>query len=405
MNENGSDKERYCIICKNKIDENEGGMLFLDYFQDIFTKEDEEKYEEDILCHNCYNSSKCEECEGWLEEHEMYILFMNNINLKECIDCTENDEYILKYYDLKYKHYNIDTIEKINNINEFLHNNRFNNINDLEETINGIIMKNKILEYKNEKLIKENDFLRKQNKDIKELNEKQNNKNNCHNIIGDSIENNVEYLNIKENIKDNYLEYLFSENEDQKRKRIKNNLRKNILKNKCLSILKEDKTVFIDLKNKRDEKMINLRNRFKKKIIKSKAIICLRNLSDDKKYLNKIIETINKYKNKLQFDDTELQKCAINNNRTKIDFFATLYDKKEISKNISDKDFKLAVEEYHPDKNITRITRISKICFYLRKNNVIWNSNVIFKSLYIFQYVEDYKIDYLIEEIENVIQK
>lgn len=221
-------------------------------------------------------------------------------------------------------------------------------------------------------------------------------------------EKKINSLKIHEDInkkiyKDNFTDYILSENDEDKRKRINKKLRKNILKNKCLSILKEDKNKFLELKIKRDEKINNLKNKLHKNIIKSKVITCLRNLSDDKHNINKVIETVKRYKNKLKFDDNELQTCAINNNRTKMDFFAILYNKKEVLNNISDKDFKLAVDEYHPDKNITRMKKISKVCFVLRKNKIIWNSNIIFKSLYIFQYIEDYQIDYLIKEIQKLI--
>lgn len=203
-------------------------------------------------------------------------------------------------------------------------------------------------------------------------------------------------------LKDNYIDFILAVDNEILKKRIKdkfeNTLRKNTIKSKCISIFKEDKSRFIELKKERDIKL----EMFKKNIIKSKVLNSLRNLSENKNNIDKIIKTVKKYKNRLKFDDLELQNCALDNNRTKINFFSILYEKKEINKTISDRDFKLAVEEYHSDKNITRITKISKTCYYLRNNNIIWNSDVIFKSLYIFQYLEDYQFNYLITEIEKI---
>lgn len=202
---------------------------------------------------------------------------------------------------------------------------------------------------------------------------------------------------------DNYVNYILKENNEQRKNRISNNLRKNLLKNKCLSILKEDKIKFINLKNQKDEKEKKLNIKLKRNITKYKIITCLRNLLENKNNIDKTIETVKKYKNRLKFDDEELNKCALENNRSKINFFSKLYEKKVLNNKLSSKDFLLAVEEYHTDKNVTRMTKICEICYNLRKNNIIWTSNIIFKSLYIFQYIENYQIPYLIKKLENLI--
>lgn len=224
-------------------------------------------------------------------------------------------------------------------------------------------------------------------------------------------DDNISDLEINQNKKsqnqfkyvDNYVNYILKENNEQRENRISNNLRKNLLKNKCLSILKEDKIKFINLKNQKDEKEKKLNIKLKRNITKYKIISCLRNLLENKNNIDKIIETVKKYKNRLKFDDEELNKCALENNRSKINFFSKLYEKKVLKNELSSKDFLLAVEEYHTDRNITRMTKICEICYNLRKNNIIWTSNIIFKSLYIFQYTENYQIPYLIKKLEKLI--
>ena len=64
----------------------------------------------------------------------------------------------------------------------------------------------------------------------------------------------------------------------------------------------------------------------------------------------------------------------------------------------------IAVNEFNSDRNITRMTHLCKIIYLLRNNESIWNSNIIFKHIYSFQYIKEYQIEYLINGIENIIK-
>lgn len=391
-----NDNEGPCIVCKRKINKGEYVYNVRYYLEKFICESDYKEFDGKLVCDDCYHHSKCENCEGWLEDYELSLLIYYDVDLKECVNCSEHDEYILKYYDIKYKPYGIDTIEKIHNINEFLHNNRFDDIDDLEETINGILLKNRILDDKNKKLIKENEFLRKKNKDneniIKKLNEKFN-------------EKNIEDLNIKTNIKDNYLEYIFSETEEEKiirlekekQERLKNlrkKINKNIIKSKVLNN-------FAEL-NKNSEKIYK---NYNLKLIKTKAFSSLKQLYKDKQLLDKSINTINKYKC-IKFKDNEIKKCALEENRSKINLLSILYKKKELDKTLDKDDFELALNQHKmDDKNRTRMFRLCKICYFLRKNDIFWNSDLMIRSLYIFEYIKDYQIDFLISEIEKIVQQ
>jgi hypothetical protein len=160
----------------------------------------------------------------------------------------------------------------------------------------------------------------------------------------------------------------------------------------------------LDLKIERDKKIDIFENKLRKNIIKSKVISCLHNLNKDKIILDKTINNINKYKDRIKFKDEEIKKYSLNENRAKMDLFSILYEKKEIKKTIDKNDFILAIEEYHNDSNITRINNICKICYYLRKNENIWNSDIIFRSLYIFENIKDYLLETLIYNIEKLIK-
>lgn len=204
---------------------------------------------------------------------------------------------------------------------------------------------------------------------------------------------------------DNYTDYLLKENEEQIRNRISTKLRKNQLKSKIISVFREDVNNFVELKNKKEELKNKVKNNLCKNLIKSKVITCLRNLNKDKIILDKTVSTISKYKDRIKFKDEDIKKYSLNENRAKIDLFSILYEKKEINKTIDKNDFMLAIEEYHNDSNITRINNICRICYYLRKNENIWNSDIIFRSLYIFENIKDYQIQNLISSIENIINK
>ena len=340
INEEENDKMN-CYLCKNNFDEDEIGYQS---FDNSF-----------ILCFNCCGNDchtiYCDDCEKDIDDYKdlKYLCdIYNYVNC--CILCR------LKKQN-EYGGYDIDLHPEINKLKKKI-------IILEKEKEEHLVLINNLTE-----IIEET---RNRGKRVDEL------------------------------FKDNYVNFMLAEDEEQKKIRIQNSLRKKIIRNKCLSVLKEDKSKFIELKKERDIKMEMFKEKIKKNTIKSKVLNSLRNLSENTNNIDKIIKTVKKYKDRLKFDDLELQKCALDNNKTKINFFSILYEKKEIKKSISDKDFKLAVEEYHSDKNITRITKISKTCYYLRNNNIIWNSDIIFKSLYIFQYLEDYQFNYLIKEIEKI---
>ena len=86
-----------------------------------------------------------------------------------------------------------------------------------------------------------------------------------------------------------------------------------------------------------------------------------------------------------------------------MDFLSNLYEEKEINKTLSKKDFILAVNEFHSDRNTTRMKYLCKIMYMLKNNNIIWNSNIIFKHIYSFQNIKEYQIEYLIKHIEKIV--
>jgi hypothetical protein len=344
--------------------------------------------EENILCYECWDYADCSDCNKRIrnEKEVQHLIDVYN-NLGTCVLCRAIDQ-----HNNESDHEMIMLKKEVQELNIVIE----------ELRLNKTYLKNKIkdLENTNKEKI---DLIKQLNEDLEK--KKKNERCKC-------FENQINLLEVgdvnKYIFKDNYIDYILKEDPNDFKKRIKdkfeNTLRKNLLKSKIISIFKEDKSKFIELKQKRETKMKLFEKSIKINTIKSKVISCLRNLSLNKNITDKTIETIKKYKEKIIFEDEELNRCAINNNRTKINFFSKLYEKKEIIKTISTKDFKLAVEEYHVDKNITRITKISKICYSLRNNNnKIWDSNIIFKSLYIFQYIEDYQIEYLIKEIEKLL--
>jgi hypothetical protein len=338
------------------------------------------------LCFDCFGDSylNCDSCNKDIQEYEELKLLCDIYDdIDTCILCRVKDhKYNNSNHEINKLKKEIITLNVV--IDELRCNKTYlkNKINELEEKDKNQI---NLINQLNEDLEK--------NKSCK-CNEKEVNSLE----VGDTDK----YV-----FKDNYIDYILKEDIEVFKKRIKdnfeNNLRKNTLKSKIMSILKEDKSSFIELKNKMDNKIKLFKENIKKNTMKSKVVSCLRDLSDNKNNLDKIIEMIKKYKNILKFDDEELNNCALENNRSKINFFSKLYEKKVIDKTLSNKDFTLAYQEYHNDKNSTRMTNISRICYYLRKNNVIFNSKIIFKSLYIFQYINEYQILYLINKIEKII--
>lgn len=126
-------------------------------------------------------------------------------------------------------------------------------------------------------------------------------------------------------------------------------------------------------------------------------------LRKDNENLNRIIDKIKKNKIKNKFESKNIHNCAIEASRAKMKFMANLYKEKEIYGTLSSKDFSLAAELYHKEKNITRLTHLCKIIYNLYDNKIIRNSDIIFKNFYTFQDVKDYQINYLVSEISKII--
>jgi hypothetical protein len=210
--------------------------------------------------------------------------------------------------------------------------------------------------------------------------------------------------------------YLFLETEEEKKIRLekeknerlellRKKINKNILKSKLYNIFNE---LFInkdEIKKKRENELNVLRKKMELNIIKSKTINILQKFNENHKPLVSLIEKIKKNKEIIKFDNKKINETVLNSNRANMDLFADLYEEKEINNNLSNKDFMLAVNEFHSDKNSTRMNHLCKIIYILRKNDVIWNSKIVFKHIYSFQYIKDYQISFLINEIENLLKK
>lgn len=182
---------------------------------------------------------------------------------------------------------------------------------------------------------------------------------------------------------------------------LRNKINKNILRSKLINIFNELYINKEKIKKEKDDKDNALHKKLNLNIIKSKTINILRNFNDDFKIVNKIVNKIKN--NKIKFNSKTINDIAIKNSRTKIELLSTLYKEKEIDKTLSNNDFMIAVNEYHKDKNPTRMTHLCKIMNKLHNNAIIYNSDIIFKHLYSFQYVKDYQIEYLISSIEKNI--
>lgn len=243
------------------------------------------------------------------------------------------------------------------------------------------------------------------------------------NFIYNNKEEFINYINMKQekseisisrnsSVPDYFTDYLFSESEEEKQIRLKKEkeikdellrkkINKNILKSKLINIfseLKDNKDKIIEEKNKKEN---ILRKKLNINKIKAKCISSLKELNNDSNKIYKIIEKI-KINKKIVFDNITINNSAINSNRSSMKFLSDLYEEKEIKKTLSNKDFMLAVNEFHSDKNSTRMNHLCKIIYNLRKNDIIWNSNIIFKHIYSFQYIKDYQIEYLLLNIERI---
>jgi hypothetical protein len=137
--------------------------------------------------------------------------------------------------------------------------------------------------------------------------------------------------------------------------------------------------------------------------LKRKAFNTIDKLNKDYQILKKKLDEIKI--NYIKYENKNLQNKGLKGNRSKIDFYAELYIEKEINKTLNMKDFMLASDYIFKDYNYTGLTRLSKIMYKLRKSNIIWESIIIFKDLYSFQYIQDYQINYLIKNIEKIIDE
>lgn len=310
---------------------------------------------------------------------------------------------VIKYINKLFPEYDISDINDLKSIltrNQNMKKN-FDKINFddsilLEENIKKINkkclnckeLKFKIKELKNE--IKENNYeIEKLRKDYELLKIKIDNKNSNNSI------NNYN--------KDNYLKYIFEEDAESKKDKLIKKINKNILKYKLCNIFKElylNKDIIV---KERNDKIDILRKKMELNIIKFKTINILRIFNNNHNTFNRVLNKIQGDIKTIKFDNKKVHKSILNSNRYKIDFLANLYEEKEINKSLSNKDFMLAVNEFHNDKNPTRMKHLCHITYELRKNEVIWKSDIIFNHLYTFQNIKEYQISYLIENIEKIV--
>lgn len=305
-------------------------------------------------------------CHG-LETHILAL----EINKKKLVDSNKE----LKEENERFKD-NLNVYNKYKNFICFLKNNNIKNMSEL---------KNKI----NEDLFIENENLKKQ------IYENQNNIN----ILSNFVQEN--------DLSDKYNKYIKVVEEDiknQKNIELRKKIKKKILQSKLKVILFELYKNKDMIKQNKDEKIKILENKIKLRIIKSKTINILKSINSDKLNLDKVINKIKNNKNNIKFDNKRINDSARNSNRSIMKFLSDLYEEKEINKNLSSKDFKIAVNEFHSDKNITRMTHLCKIMYELCNNNLIYNSNIIFKHIYSFQYIKEYQINILLSNIEEIIK-
>lgn len=204
-------------------------------------------------------------------------------------------------------------------------------------------------------------------------------------------------------INDNYLNYIFQQDPEKAKNKKFANFKKYILKSKFMTFCKylyDNKEI---IKQERDEKIKKLRKKMEMNIIKNKTINILRNFNENHKNLKTVLSKIKKDKNNIKFENKKIHNSILKSNRYKIEFLSNLYEEKEINNSLSSKDFMLAVNEFHTDKNITRMKNLCYIMYNLRKSSIIIDSEIIFNHIYVFQKVKEYQIDYLIKKIEKMI--
>lgn len=372
-------------------------------------KENNESY-----CFNCGEfSDKCE-C-GYV------ISTCNNL------DCSHRyNELLNKYEDSKNieKTHLIDTLKELNDDEILMFNPLYvkikednnNNINIIEN------LKDKINKYKI-KIHEHNNILHEAGIEyVEDITYLRNSVETYKNEIEDlrikikEYENNqvndLEIKNISETstFPDYFTIHLFSETEEEKQiKKLKEKeeklktFNKKILKSKFMTVCHHAFLNKDNLIKEKEEKENILRKKIFLNQIKYKARTSLIKFNEDNLALSKVVNNIKKNK-EIIFDNKNIHSSAVNSNRSSMKFLSDLYEEKEINKTLSNKDFMLAVNEFHSDKNSTRLNHLCKIIYNLRKNDIIWNSSIIFKHIYSFQYLKDYQIPYLMHHIETIIK-
>lgn len=377
-----------CFICKNKV-EWDDEMFDAKY-----------KNEKLYICLNCSCDDflvDCDKCCKLLPDEEKYYLLIKLKKSKRCVQCYGNKELEIGFLNLRY---NYDYKESLDNKEiELLKKDR-------DMYIDKFLRQQKIIinfagiEKKYKELFERFQEMEKELSKVKEQNKKYTEINNYK--YKDKVNNDNINITNQSSFNDNYLIYLFKHDpETAKNKKIEK-FKKNIIKSKLCTVLNH---LFLNkdtIKKEKEKKDEELRKKLRINIIKNKTINILRKFNKNHKPVISLIEKIKKNKEIIKFDNKNINESIISSNRANMAFFADLYEEKEIKNALSNKDFMLAVNEFHTDKNSTRMNHLCKIIYLLRKNNFIWNSNIVFKHIYSFQYIKDYQIDYLLSSIEKL---
>lgn len=302
---------------------------------------------------------------NWKNAYEDENVKYNTLNAKYNILFQEHDNLVNKF----------NYLNKYVNIINFLNINGIENINELENKINeSLSIENNILKDKineNQKITYlSNNFI-------------------SHNKLDE------EFIKFKENI--------ILQDRNNKKIELRKKFNDKILKSKFITFCNYLYNNKDNIKIKREIKIKNLENKMKKNIIKSKVVNILRKLKENQLKIDKTLDKIKHNRNKINFDNKKIQESALDSNRSMMKFLSDLYEEKIINKKLSNKDFMIAVNEFHSDRNITRMLHLCKINYLLRKNEIVWNSNIIFKHIYSFQYIKEYQIEYLINKISKII--
>lgn len=366
-------KTMYCYNCTKMVDENLFGdnkQMCLPCLHDLKQRELKENEDENIIENNKLNVSSSDKKEK-----------KKRVNLKIECGLLRDKIYILEHKNKKLVNENEklkNDLKDYNTYKSFIYYLKENKINSMK------MLKNNI----NENISSENKSLKFQliNKD-KEL----------------DIYNNFVLNNNLSNKYDEYKNHIIEQENKNRIIELQKKLNKNILQSKLKNIFKELYDNKEDIKKSREEKVTKLKNKMRLNIIKSKTIESMRVLIDDKNNIEKVLNKIKKNKN-IKFENKKINDSAIKSNRSMMKFLSNLYEEKIINKTLTNKDFMVAVNEFHSDRNTTRMTFLCKIMYLLCNNDIIWNSNIIFKHIYSFQYIKEYQINNLIIGIETIIK-